>query len=291
MLDVTRGRSFRCTSISSLKGCARSGAFGGHRVSSILTLGLISIRTVGGTRFGIYMSTVGSMNNIVLPRLLSTLNMRCAFLGTRPANSFTRGPRPLRGGLNNVVSRLGGNNCSVNVIISPSISHLTFVYRSNGVFNRRCALMDMTSCMLDGAPNGAIDGLSSAHTLHSMARGRNNSCYTSTMKRIGMAAGVGSIRTIVNNRNGNKIVCPRDRCNHSTLMNVTLFLDDLTRGNYGMDRLHTDFPGCFVTGGHVSLATSASMSTVLIGMGRVCNGRGSMAIASVSNIGLSFPSG
>lgn len=289
MLHVTTTRRFSCTRISRLNSCHRSLDCGRGRVSDMLTLSLMSIRTVQGTGFHMTVSYMGSMNNVVLPRLLRRLNIRrMRGLCYRPANGFRRGPRPLRGGLNSVVGLVGKKGTSITFIMSPSMSHLTVVYRSNGVCNRRCALIAITSCMLGRAPNGAMSGLDSAHTLHSMAHGCKRRCCTSTMNRIGMAAGVGRMNTIVNNRKGNKMVCPTDRCKHSTLMNVTLFLDRLTRRNGGIDRLHTSCPTCFVTGGHMSLAPRASMSTVLTGIGRLCGGR---RVGSVSNIGVSFPSG
>lgn len=286
---MTRTRTFRFTSVSRVKDCHRSGACGRGRVSDILTLGLMSISTVHGTGFHMTVSYIGSINNVVLPRLLRQLKIgRMRGLCYRTANSFRRGPRPLRGGLKSVVKLVTGNNYSITFIMSPSISHLTVVYRSKGVCNRRCALIAITSCMLGRAPKGAISGLDSAHTLHSIAHGCNYRCGTSTMKRIGIIAGVGTARTIVKNRKGNKMVCPRDRCKHSTLIKVTLFLDRLTRRKGGIDRLHTACPPCFVTGGHVSLAPRASISTVLTGIGRLC---GSRRVGSVSNIGVSFPSG
>lgn len=289
MLHVTTTRRFSCTSISRLKSCHGSLACGGGRVSDMLTLSLMSIRTVGGTSFAITVSYIGSMKNVVLPRLLRHLKIgRIRGLCYRPAKGFTRGPRPLRGGLKSVVGLVGNKGTSMTFIISPSMSHLTVVYRGNIVCNRRCALIAITSCMLGRAPNGAMSGLDSAHTLHSMAHGCNVRCGTSTMNRMGIIAGVGTAGTIVNNRKGNKIVCPTDRCKHSTLMNVTLFLDRLTRRNGGIDRLHTACPPCFVTGGHISLAPRVSMSTVLTGIGSVCGGR---RVGSVSNIGVSFTSG
>lgn len=277
------------TSISGLKGICIGGACGRGRVRDILGLSLISIRTVETTGFHITVSYMGSMNNIIVPRLLSTLKMGRVFgLRYTPRNGFTRGPRPVPRGLARVSSLVGRTGTSINFIISPSMSHLTVVDRSKRVFKRRCALITIDSCILDRAPNGAIDGLDSDHTLHSIAHTRNYRCGTTTINRIGIMAGVGTAGTVVNNRNGKNIVCPTDRCNHSTLINVTLFLARLTGGRVGADRLHTSCPPCFVSGGGMRLAPSVSMSTVLTGMGR---GFTRCSVASVSNIGVSFPRG
>ena len=268
ILDCAEKGDFNFATVDQL-GKTERRDFTPDHIAAVLALPQVDTEAVRNAGFTVVLDAINSVGNIIMPKLLQLMGVRCIKINGEPNGNFAHNPEPLPKNLKGLSDAVKKYKADLGISVDPDVDRLAFICENGEPFVEEYTLVSVADYILSlaeaqGLKNlCTVSNLSSSRALRDVTEAHGGTYYASAVGEVNVTTKMHQVGALIGGEGNGGVIFPALHSGRDAMVGTALFLSNLAHKKMTASEYKATLPQYHISKNRIDLDRPELVDVIL----------------------------
>lgn len=225
-----------------------------QHIDAVLSHPLVDVEAIRKSGFTVVLDAINSVGNIIMPRLLEALGVRCIAIDDTIDGRFAHNPEPLPENLVTLNDAVLNNSADLGISVDPDVDRLAFICEDGKPFVEEYTLVAVADYVLSCRKGCTVSNISSSRALRDVTEAHGCKWYSCKVGEVNATTMMRKVGAVIGGEGNGGVIFPDLHYGRDAMIGTALFLSSLAHRKMTASALKASFPEYHVSKNKVAMS-------------------------------------
>ncbi|MBQ4189120.1 MAG: phosphoglucosamine mutase, partial [Bacteroidales bacterium] len=238
-------------------------------IAAVLALPQVDTEAVRKAGFTVVLDAINSVGNIIMPKLLQLMGVRCIKINGEPNGNFAHNPEPLPKNLIGLSKAVKKYKADLGISVDPDVDRLAFICENGEPFVEEYTLVGVADYILSLAEAQGlkdlctVSNLSSSRALRDVTEAHGGTYYASAVGEVNVTTKMHQVGALIGGEGNGGVIFPALHSGRDAMVGTALFLSNLAHKKMTASQYKATLPQYVISKNRIDLDRPELVDVIL----------------------------
>lgn len=237
--------------------------FTDSHIEAVINYPLVDVKAIREAGFTVVLDAINSVGNIIMPRLLERLGVKCIAINAEPTGNFAHNPEPLPSNLVGLCEEVVRQKADLGISVDPDVDRLAFICENGKPFVEEYTLVAVADYILSRRKGATVSNISSSRALRDVTESYGCSYFACKVGEVNATTMMREVNAVIGGEGNGGVIVPDLHYGRDAMIGVALFLSNLAHKKMTATQLRATYPDYYVSKNKIEMSDPAQIEAAL----------------------------
>ncbi|MBQ0024885.1 MAG: phosphoglucosamine mutase [Bacteroidales bacterium] len=237
--------------------------FTDKHIDAVLNYPLVDAQAIRKAGFTVVLDAINSVGNIIMPKLLEKLGVKCICINSEPDGHFAHNPEPLPSNLTGLCDEVVNSKADLGISVDPDVDRLAFICENGKPFVEEYTLVAVADYILSQRKGCTVSNISSSRALRDVTESHGCTYHACKVGEVNATTMMRETGAVIGGEGNGGVIVPDLHYGRDAMIGVALFLSNMAHKGMTATQLRGTYPDYYVSKNKIEMSDPAEIENAL----------------------------